>query len=198
MVKLTKAISQEDDQGIQQVVHYDAGIGTEGGLDRLTGGALGKGIDTNIQELYTFLALNYEYGDEIYMFGFSRGAYTVRSLGGMIYDAGLVRRDQLQFVKEAYELYRANVGPESVRAVSFRSAHGDRVPITCIVCFETVGALGLPANFGFLADVDRNRYQFHDTTLSPLVQNGIHVLSIDEERSGTSNFFCFNFLKHDV
>lgn len=160
---------------------YDKGLGTGGLLDRLAGGALGVGIDINIQELYSFLALNYDDGDEIYMFGYSRGAYSVRSLAGMIDFAGLVRRDKLEFVNDAYELYRTSKSAENDKAVAFRKEHGDRVPITLIACFDTVGALGLPENLAFLDLRNRTRYEFHDTTLNARIQNAVHVLSIDEE-----------------
>jgi len=179
------SVKIEDDEGVQQIVYYDAGVGTQGAIDKVMGGGLGEGIDINIQELYTFLAMNYDDGDEIYLFGFSRGSYTVRSLCGFIYESGLVRRDQLQYVKEAYELYRENEDVESDRAVSFREEHGDRVPIKCLACFDTVGSLGLPFDApGFLSRFNSKRYQFHSTKLNPLIENAVHLLSIDEDRSG--------------
>lgn len=177
------AIEQESEDGIQQVVYYDSGVGTQGAVDKVMGGGFGEGIDINIKELYTFLALNYDEGDEVYLFGFSRGSYTVRSLAGLIYESGLVRRDQLQYVAEAYELYRKNVCVDSEEAVSFREAHGDRVPITLLACFDTVGSLGLPFNFGPFGRINKERYQFHSTKLNPTIKNAIHVLSVDEDRA---------------
>ena len=108
-MRIARTIARIDDPGVHQLVMYDRGIGTGGAADRLLGDAFGDGIDQNIEELYTFLALNYVAGDEIYMFVFSRGAYTVRSLAGMIDSVGLVRRDSLDQIKNAYELYRADV-----------------------------------------------------------------------------------------
>lgn len=179
------AIEREDDDGVQQVIFYDSGVGTQGAVDKVLGGGLGEGIDINIKELYTFLALNYDDGDEVYLFGFSRGSYTVRSLAGFIYESGLVRRDHIQFVHEAYELYRLNEDVESELAVSFRSAHGERIPIKLLACFDTVGSLGLPFDTpSFLGRFSRERYQFHTTKLNPLVENAIHMLAIDEDRSG--------------
>jgi len=145
------------------------------------GGGLGDGIDANIQELYSFLAWNYNEGDEIYMFGFSRGAYTVRSLAGLMYHSGLTRRSELQFVKEAYDLYMNKVPIDSDEVRVFRETHGSRVPITLLACFDTVGALGLPSDGPFSRCINQ-RYQFHDTNLSPMIQNAIHMLSIDENR----------------
>lgn len=180
------AIEREDEEGIQQVVFYDSGVGTQGAVDKIMGGGLGEGIDINIKELYTFLALNYDDGDEIYLFGFSRGSYTVRSLAGLMYESGLVRRDHIQYVHEAYELYRLNEDVESEKAVNFRQAHGERVPIKLMVCFDTVGSLGLPFDGpSFMDRFSKERYQFHDTKLNPMIENAIHMLSIDEDRSGT-------------
>ena len=168
-MRIARTIARIDDPGVHQLVMYDRGIGTGGAADRLLGDAFGDGIDQNIEELYTFLALNYVAGDEIYMFVFSRGAYTVRSLAGMIDSVGLVRRDSLDQIKNAYELYRADVPGNADSAAereSFRSLHGDRVPIKCMVCFDTVGSLGIPESLGWLNGLTRSRYEFHDTKLS--------------------------------
>lgn len=153
ILKLTKAIKLESADSTQQILLYDAGIGTAGPIDRQLGGGLGQGIDVNIKELYTFLSLNYDEGDEVYFFGFSRGAYTVRSLAGMIHESGLVRRQDIDFVHEAYELYRSDEDPESAKSCAFREEHGQRIPITLLACFDTVGSLGLPFQApGFLTD----------------------------------------------
>lgn len=189
ILKLTMAIEQEDTEGMQQVIFYDSGVGTQGAVDKIMGGGFGEGIDINIKELYTFLVLNYDDGDEVLLFGFSRGSYTVRSLCGLIYEAGLVRRDQIQFVKEAYDLYRNNVDVESPEAVAFREAHGDRIPIKLLVCFDTVGSLGLPFEGpAFLSKFNADQYRFHSTTLNPLIEHAIHMLAIDEDRQGKLSF----------
>ena len=101
VVKLTQGIKPIADDGTEQIVFYDAGIGTEN--QKLSGGAAGVGIDRNIQDGYRFLCLNYTPGDEIYLFGFSRGAYTVRSLAGMIHCSGLAKRHNVTNAAEAYE-----------------------------------------------------------------------------------------------
>jgi uncharacterized protein (DUF2235 family) len=69
---------------ILQIVYYDQGVGTGNLIDRLSGGAFGQGLSDNIYDAYRFLIANCESGDEIFLFGFSRGAFTVRSLGGLI------------------------------------------------------------------------------------------------------------------
>jgi uncharacterized protein (DUF2235 family) len=174
------AVKLESSDGVQQVVCYGAGVGTRGRIDRLLGGSFGVGIDQHIKDLYTFLLMNYDDGDEVFMFGFSRGSYTVRSLAGLIHYCGLGRRDQLQFVNEAYELYRASTSAQDTpEAQLFRKNHGDRIPITFLACFDTVGDLGLPGVFHVF---DKDRYAFHNTSISADIQNAVHIMSIDETR----------------
>lgn len=186
MLKIALAIEPEDADGVQQLVYYDAGLGTDNGfLDKVAGGAMGAGIDKNIIQLYTFLALNYESGDEIYMYGFSRGAYTIRSVAGMISSVGLVRRKKVQWVTEAYQLYRNRTLDEDdpISCRDFRSTYGDRVPIKLLMCFDTVGSLGLPFA-GLPNSFDSRRYKFHNTVLSDKIENAIHCLSIGEDKFG--------------
>jgi len=186
---LARAISPTGSDGVLQVVCYDAGVGTTGGeTQRFLTGIVGAGIDLNIKQLYTFLVLNYTPGDEIYLFGFSRGAYTVRSLAGLMHEAGLLRREHHHLVGEAYELYRnLSVSADSDTAKAFRAENGthvisDRVPIKLLACFDTVGALGIPfASPPFMPDWNAS-YRFHDTALSHAVENAIHIMSIDEDR----------------
>lgn len=108
----------------------------------------------NIKQLYTFLASNYDgpdcddpdcakdEGDEIYLFGFSRGAYTVRSVVGFISHCGLLRRHEIAKVDEAYNLYRGKKSSsETFKILNIKPRH---VSITLLTCFDTVGALGVP------------------------------------------------------
>jgi hypothetical protein len=168
------AINLEDGNGVQQIVFYGAGLGTSENENKNNAGLFGSGIDKHIKDLYTFLLTNYDDGDEVYMFGFSRGAYTVRSLAGLIRHSGLGRRDQLRFVEEAYEAYRNRIAPTLSEMKDFR-----RIPITLLACFDTVGALGIP---GMLSVLNRDKYEFHNTTLSEYIQNAVHIMSIDEHR----------------
>ncbi len=198
VVKIAQAIEPIAKDGISQVVFYDEGIGTGGStevekkLDRISGGALGKGIDKNIQDSYRFLCLNYSPGDEIYLFGFSRGAYTVRSLAGLMYNSGLLSRSNVRHIPEAYRLYRDRLKPDHPDIAEFRQQYsfktdkyGDRVPITLLACWDTVGSLGIPDLTSFL-NLDHKineKYQFHDPKLSPIIQNALHAVAIDEQRS---------------
>jgi uncharacterized protein (DUF2235 family) len=183
VVKLAQSVKPIAKDGIPQIVFYDEGIGTEN--YKILSGAIGLGIDRNIEDGYRFLVLNYVPGDEIYLFGFSRGAYTVRSLAGMIYCSGLLERPHITKAHEAYELYRKrDVKPRDREAVEYRQTFGDRVPITLLGCFDTVGALGIPglAIFRNFHNQLNQRYRFHDTTINKLIQNALHAVAIDEIR----------------
>lgn len=169
-----------------QRTFYDAGVGVSTNrFDRLRGGAFGIGIDQNIKELYTFIATHYTEGDEIFLFGFSRGAYTVRSLAGMMQKTGLVRGNHAEIIDNAYKMYRdRSIKPSSKTATDFRAAHGDRVPIKLIACFDTVGSLGVPDMLPWPLSIlsDEEKYRFHDTRLGDQVENAVHALSIDEDK----------------
>lgn len=168
-----------------QVVYYGQGVGTGGSLDKFTGGAFGKGLDDNLFAAYRFLVLNYEPGDEIYLFGFSRGAYTARSLGGMIRKCGILGLKWAERYIEALDLYRNGDHPDAAAPSRFRqnfcSNGGEAIPIQFIGVWDTVGALGIPvAGFRRLT---AGKYQFHDVELSGSVRNAFHALAIDEFRA---------------
>ena len=185
VIKLAQAVKPIASDGIPQIVFYDEGIGTESKATRLLGGATGLGIDRNIQDAYRFLCLNYIPGDEIYLFGFSRGAYTVRSLAGMIYCSGLLDRPHITRASEAYDLYRnRDIKPKDQEAADYRKSYGDSVPITLLGCFDTVGSLGIPGLPAFkqIHQQLNKRYRFHDTTLNKGIQNALHAVAIDEIR----------------
>ncbi|MEM8780170.1 MAG: DUF2235 domain-containing protein [Cyanobacteria bacterium P01_G01_bin.49] len=106
IVKLARAIKTQDGQDILQLVYYDEGLGSNSVLDRLPGGALGIGLERDISDAYAFICCNYESGDEIYLFGFSRGAYTVRCLAQIIGDYGVLNRSAIKLIPKIYWHYR--------------------------------------------------------------------------------------------
>lgn len=88
---LSRAIPPEDAKGRPQVVYYQAGVGTGWStIEQLWGGSTGTGLSENIREAYAFLVNNYQDGDTVVLLGFSRGAFTARSIGGLIGDFGLI------------------------------------------------------------------------------------------------------------
>lgn len=163
---------------------YDPGVGTESSpIKSFMGSMFGDGIDTNIKQMYNFLSKNYEDGDDICLFGYSRGGYSVRSLASLIYRLGLPRPFNEEAVQQAYEIYRKKVCAESPEAVEFRERHGERVPIKLVACFDTVGALGVSERSPWpLSLLSRPKlYDFHDMKLNDCVEHAIHALSIDED-----------------
>ena len=184
VVKLARAIAPVDSKGVSQIVYYEPGVGTHDVGDKVFGGAFGKGMDDNIRDCYRFLIQNYVAGDELYFFGFSRGAYTVRSLAGLLRNSGLLRLESADQEDEAFALYRdrdENAHPNSSKSTWFRTQHAyPPVAIACVGVWDTVGALGLPVEF--FDGLTHKQYAFHDVTLSSGVQNAFHALAIDERR----------------
>lgn len=179
VVRTARAVRPADDDGVPQIVFYDWGIGSYSG--KLTGGMLGAGIDKNIQDAYRFLVHNYLPGDEIFLFGFSRGAYTARSLVGFIRNAGLLRKIDAELIPKAYGLYRQPAKPDAPSAVRFREAHAQGVRIAFIGVWDTVGALGVPSQIVRRMGGNR-RYAFHDTSPSGIIDRAFHAVAIDEQR----------------
>ena len=176
-----ESIKDKAADGTKQVKWYDEGVGNQW-YDRFIGGAIGAGLELNIVQGYEYLAQQYEAGDEVYVLGFSRGAYTARSLVGMIRNCGLIYPKHLTLrVGMAYGIYRTrgdNV--DSFTAKTFRAAFCREIKIKFIGVWDTVGALGIPLTV--LKDVNMKFYEFHDTNLSNIVENAYHALAIDEHR----------------
>jgi uncharacterized protein (DUF2235 family) len=186
--KIFDCILKSDSLGKHQIKFYDEGIGAGGNvITRLLNGATGKGIDDNILDIYKFIVCNYEQGDdfedEIFLFGFSRGAYTARSLAGLIRKCGILRKNDLNLFAKAYDLYRnKDAGPESDLARQFRNNNSFEVStIKFIGVWDTVGALGIPLNsFQWF---NNKKYSFYDTALSSIIENAYHAVAVDEKRS---------------
>jgi uncharacterized protein (DUF2235 family) len=175
-----------DGKNIEQIIFYDQGVGTGDVEDKFAGGATGAGLEQNIHDAYIFLLANYEPGDEIYLFGFSRGAFTARSIGGMIRKCGILKREFVQHYHEAEDMYHSDdISPDNKLAADFRKNYGvtgdQPVPIQMIGVWDTVGALGIPLRG--LRALNKKEFQFHDTELSGTVKFAIHALAVDEHRS---------------
>jgi uncharacterized protein (DUF2235 family) len=180
--KLAKAVQPFDQQGVAQIICYHTGVGEHGGLgDHILGGALGAGLSQNIIDCYLFLVLNYFPGDELFLFGFSRGAYTVRSLAGLIRNSGVLKSTYAEKYKEAYALYQNRdrlYHPSASLAVEFRKKYSfPDFNIKFIGVWDTVGSLGIP-----FSDVHLQRFRFHDVELSSYVDYAYQALAIDEKR----------------
>lgn len=183
VARIARAIhANVDTGGVLQCVLYLRGVGTSGlAATDILQGATGEGIDENIRSGYMFLAQNYLPGDEIFVFGFSRGAFTARSLAGFIGACGLLKRQRLGDLGLAWKYYRgpAPRSPADFVAKTQSDTQLD-VRIRFLGVWDTVGALGVPA--GILSAINAADYGFHDTGPSAVVQHGCHALSIDEHR----------------
>ncbi|WRT12684.1 DUF2235 domain-containing protein [Pseudarthrobacter sp. LT1] len=169
---------------IEQKVFYHRGVGA-GRHDRLGGGAFGAGLSYDILAAYRFIMGNFQPGDELFLLGFSRGAYTARSTAGLIRNAGILRRRFRGRLGDAYSLYRdrtATTNPRSVEATLFRRSFSHETRIHCIAVWDTVGSLGIPLTGVPVIDRYNRRFAFHDTALSATVDNAFQALAIDEKR----------------
>ena len=185
VVKIMQSVMPVAEDNSNQIVFYDPGVGTSTGIEKLGAGAFGWGLDQNILDAYRFLCLNYEKNDQIFLFGFSRGSYTVRSLAGLIYASGLLSREWIRQSDEAYDLYRdKNVHPNDTDAIVFRKRVARRVEIDFLGCWDTVGSLGIPDQVQFFPfdNIINNKYKFHDTKLSQIIKIARHAIAIDERR----------------
>jgi hypothetical protein len=196
---LHSAVAETDRQNVRQRKYYHPGVGTGGSeWDKVLGGGTGLGLDRNIMSAYRWLCGQYAPGDRIYVFGFSRGAYTVRSLCGLISYAGLLNFSRLQeadiwsrverVFQKGYRRKlecRGNWDAEKWEFLSSSTqADGNRIPIHFIGVWDTVGALGIPDDMALLNIIDRlHDYTFHDTDLGPDVTNARHAIALDEMRA---------------
>ncbi len=186
VVKLSIAVASQDASGVDQVVYYQSGLGERGGWwARLTGGAFGLGLSADIQALYLFLVQNYRPGDQLFLFGFSRGAYAVRSLAGLIRNCGILRPQSVGRYAQAYALYRdrsPRSHPNAPQSVAFRESYSWAAsPIEFIGVWDTVGALGIPVTP--LRFWTKPFYEFHDVALSSHVRYAYQALALDERRA---------------
>lgn len=182
VLRMARAIRPIAADGHSQQVFYDWGIGSY--YDPVVGGATGKGINKNIMDDYRYIVQNYSPGDEIYLFGFSRGAYTVRSLCGLINNCGILTRPDAGRIQQAFDHYKRRgkkYAPDGEKSLEFRDkwSHPSR-NVHFVGVWDTVGALGIP--FSFLGLLDRQD-EFHDTKIGPNVRMARHALAIDEQRS---------------
>jgi uncharacterized protein (DUF2235 family) len=193
--RLKTWVAGRDDHGVTQVSHYIKGVGVKA-FERLSGGALGKGLSANVLEGYRWLVENYDEDDEIYLFGFSRGAYTARSIAGIIVKCGLLRRGPgvAMTPEEIFERYRSGKDARPIYTVAHEKTVGHaitpdeqhlldnsrRVSIHMIGVWDTVGALGIPWTHAPL--IGRGNFYFHNTNPSVLFKHAYQAMAIDEQR----------------
>jgi len=182
---LSDILDPKPEGGSEQRIYYNAGVGTGGFLDRIAGGVFGKGLSANVLAAYRFLSQFYEPGDKIYVFGFSRGAFTARSLCGFLSASGLLTQDMCNAANQefAWNYYRTPPKKRypADRARLRRITHNNpEARIRFLGVFDTVGALGIPQSF--MSWIGRRAIHFHDTEVSSVVDHSCQALAIDEYR----------------
>jgi hypothetical protein len=168
---------------IEHLIYYERGVGTGGFLDLYFGGAFGAGLSQNIRRAYRFLSQNYQAGDEVFVFGFSRGSYTARSLVGYINAVGLLKQNfcSLENESRAWYYYRSNPSDRVLSIANYLKTYSHReFQISCLGVFDTVGALGIPVS-AFWRE-NRDLFEFHDVGLGDGDTLHLHALAIDEHR----------------
>ncbi|MEZ5779847.1 MAG: DUF2235 domain-containing protein [Paracoccaceae bacterium] len=211
--QMVMMVLRDGGDGVEQVPLYFQGVGVpeKGGWlerinEKLSGGAMGAGLDDKIALAYTHLARRYEPGDQVFIFGFSRGAYTARSLVGLIRNSGLPSDPSTELVARCFDLYRDRsdeAKPDGAKSLAFRLRFSPQITtsktemayreagghpkgrpfaVTYLGIWDTVGALGIPSHWGLPARLLNRKHRFHDTDLSRTVQSARHAVAVDEER----------------
>lgn len=176
--------------GKPQLVYYSVGV------NGFLGGVFGQGLDENIRLAYEWLIENYNDGDEIFIFGFSRGAYTARALAGLIALNGVLKAGAPVGISELFERYR-KADQDSIWTLNDRNAAGESSKFTeqekwllkyarltkikVVGVWDTVGSVGLAA--GDLPGISRSSFDYLQTGLRLPIENGYHALAIDEHRN---------------
>ena len=181
VLRLARAIKPFGTDQVPQQVFYDWGVGSY--YDPVIGGATGKGVHKNIMDDYRYIVQNYSPGDELYLFGFSRGAYTIRCLCGLINNCGIIKRQDAALIQKAFNLYKKNgpaYAPEGEESIKFKNQHShESREVKFVGVWDTVGAMGIPISFlGLFEDKD----EFYDTKIGKNVRIARHAMAIDEHR----------------
>ncbi len=174
-----------------QVCYYSAGVGTQRG-EKVSGGMFGYGLDDEVIRAYEWLIENYNLEDHIYIFGFSRGAFTARSLAGFISKCGMLKPGSPVSLTQLYARYRKGSIPQTILALKnhpsdnlsledqWLKEYSMPIPIFFQGVYDTVGALGVP--FGNIPIISRSNYAFLETDLRINDYLAFHAMAIDEHR----------------
>jgi len=168
------------EQGAALSIYYEPGLQL-GDWRSALAVMTGKGINRQIKRAYGWLASRYRPGDRIFLFGYSRGAYAVRSLAGVIDMVGLVKADHAtqRNIRAAYRHYECTQDSETAQAFARHHCHAD-LSIDMIGVWDTVKSLGI--NAPVLWRLSEHLHAFHNHDLSGIVKNGFHALAHDETR----------------
>ncbi|KAF2086716.1 hypothetical protein K490DRAFT_15318, partial [Saccharata proteae CBS 121410] len=211
VTRLSRAVRPVSKDGVSQIVYYHFGVGARGNvINRVVGGATGGGLEENIREGYSFLSNNYSPGDEIFLVGFSRGAYTARSIAGLIGQVGMLTKKGLGALAAIFDdvIHRRDrhyrdrnptipfahkpsaSDPRYREELARRGMTHLNVTVKAIGVWDTVGSLGAP-RIGWLTKVglqplQSHEMQFNDTRLENCIENAFQALALDERRTAFS------------
>ncbi|KAI0001828.1 hypothetical protein BJV77DRAFT_16954 [Russula vinacea] len=205
ILRLSRAIHRIDDRHIPpvpQIVFYQAGVGTESHRsEALFDGATGADLGDKVEEAYGFIAHNYEPGDEIFLFGFSRGAYTARMVAMVIKEIGVLDRTDMDYFAYIFAELQARGKSQDKDQIESSDAKlatwtkhdspgkarayydGNSFAIKCIGVFDTVGSLGLPKELSFGSTKGRTLFGFPDSILGEHVERAYQALALNETRA---------------
>ena len=206
VTRLTRCIKPMSSDGIPQIVYYDHGVGSGSNILSRLAGFTGEGLAENVRQGYSFISTNYSPGDEIFVFGFSRGAFTARSIAGLIDQIGVLTRDGLPFLAEIFRDVQnehehnykpkhpdvpfpnkpSALDPEYRNELRRRGYTRLDVPIKVVGVWDTVGSLGVPkvpwlTRLG-LQPKEMKELSFYDTSLGNCIEYAFQALSLDERR----------------
>jgi uncharacterized protein (DUF2235 family) len=184
--RLKSLCSSKSGDGSEQRVYYEIGV------NGLIGGLFGKGLDKVITDAYEWLIEHYHADDEIFIFGFSRGAFAARSLAGLIAKCGLLKPGAALGLKQLYDRYkRADeetiwfLQENHVRVTDTEQKwllkYSQPIHIKVVAVWDTVGALGVP--FGNIPGISRSTFGWLHTGLRVPIENAYHALAVDERRA---------------
>ncbi|KAG2154796.1 hypothetical protein DEU56DRAFT_770372 [Suillus clintonianus] len=212
ILKLSRGLNHADERSgvpIQQIVYYQCGVGSAQNLysqyvDGATGGSLGE----KVQEAYAFISQNYHPGDEIFLFGFSRGAYTARMVAMFIGAIGVLDRTDMDHFPDIFFWYQQlgkETDPKKIeqleaslskwtshdsRGKSRADSDNDSFSIKCVGVFDTVGSVGLPEELTHKSPSTKSIFGFPNNELGEHIERAYQALAINETRL---DFDCCKF-----
>jgi Uncharacterized alpha/beta hydrolase domain (DUF2235) len=202
VVRVAQAVKSVTDDGVTQVVYYNAGVGNGGPVDRVLGGVFGAGLRDSVKRGLAFLALNWNpeeegnpVADEIYIFGFSRGAYSARALAGVIGAIeGIPRQSSFDQLETVWNYYRGSKEErddrrDEINELIYPMPAQKKPIVKCVAVWDTVGRYGIPAGLG-LGGLTRRAMSwtraFRDNMIGDHIEFGLHAMAIDEWRRAFS------------
>jgi uncharacterized protein (DUF2235 family) len=210
--RLYLMMADQGEDGMEQRRFYDEGVGTHW-YDRVCGGAFGVGLSANVRKGYRWLMEHYDLGDEIFIFGFSRGAFTARSLAGLIARCGILKPNAPLSFEQVFERYRKGDAVRPIYRLRYLRDTGekfydfeekglldhawyDRNLIKMVGVWDTVGSIGIP--LGNIKGISRRTLRFHNTNLSTVVQHAYQALAMDEHRKPYWAMLWTRFIPHQA